>query len=405
MVLCNVCEKLGSYHLLRSRLDIKTSSIKYFHQRFIEPDLDSHHANRNNFIYELHRARGLKFSDDRDRVFAWLGHFSLCKSSQMLQALRADYRSSTTQVYIDVARRALMADTEKIDGSALITLAAVQHLSPQSHHDARTEGHQGIQRRIEDKLPSWVPDWRISRSFILSEPISPHRAHRSSLPELEFIDGGLTLRITGLEFDSIEACSRPFSSKEFHIVYPPEARSTIEYIWHDICKKDHFSYDNKYANGQESLFACMHTLSNGCVQVTGREKRTYHAVPRSRWLKQQASYLVKTLGRSEVVGLDVRDLADETQSEEDQWSRAASAASKNRSFARSSKDYYILGPEIMEVGDVICVLLGGKIPFCLRPRGNHYFLVGECYVHGLMDGEAVEMMNRRELSKRQFDIV
>lgn len=37
-------------------------------------------------------------------------------------------------------------------------------------------------------------------------------------------------------------------------------------------------------------------------------------------------------------------------------------------------------------GDLICVLLGGKTPFVLRPDTGHYVLVGECYVHGMMKG-------------------
>jgi hypothetical protein len=34
-------------------------------------------------------------------------------------------------------------------------------------------------------------------------------------------------------------------------------------------------------------------------------------------------------------------------------------------------------------------LVGGKMPFCLRPWGDQFLLVGECYVHGLMTGEAI----------------
>lgn len=39
-------------------------------------------------------------------------------------------------------------------------------------------------------------------------------------------------------------------------------------------------------------------------------------------------------------------------------------------------------------GDVIALLEGGKVPLVLRRKGEHYRLVGDCYVHGVMYGEA-----------------
>lgn len=60
-----------------------------------------------------------------------------------------------------------------------------------------------------------------------------------------------------------------------------------------------------------------------------------------------------------------------------------------RAFAKTAKGYFVLGPKVMEVGDIVCVLFGGKTPFGLRPWADgQYLLVGEAYVHGLMKGEA-----------------
>ena len=36
------------------------------------------------------------------------------------------------------------------------------------------------------------------------------------------------------------------------------------------------------------------------------------------------------------------------------------------------------------------ILYGWKTPFVLRPVSEGYLLIGECYVHGLMHGEAIE---------------
>jgi hypothetical protein len=36
------------------------------------------------------------------------------------------------------------------------------------------------------------------------------------------------------------------------------------------------------------------------------------------------------------------------------------------------------------------VLFGGFTPYVLRPEGKHYYLVGECYIHSHMKGEAFD---------------
>jgi len=51
-----------------------------------------------------------------------------------------------------------------------------------------------------------------------------------------------------------------------------------------------------------------------------------------------------------------------------------------------------LGPSYLKIGDRAYVLSGGELPFILRPEdnGNHYVVMGDCYIDGLMQGEAPE---------------
>lgn len=67
-----------------------------------------------------------------------------------------------------------------------------------------------------------------------------------------------------------------------------------------------------------------------------------------------------------------------------------------------------LGPETCREGDLVCVLMGCSVPVILRPvvgsEGTYNF-VGEAYVHGLMDGEAVVMLEDGELEDKRFLIV
>ncbi|KAI0882855.1 HET-domain-containing protein [Annulohypoxylon maeteangense] len=410
-MLYGVCERLAGYHHLRKAYDIRTSTIKFFFQRFIEPDKNSYHANRFNFIYELHRARTLHFTDDRDRIFAFLGHYSLqptyCTNHELV-SLKADYEISVEQVYKDIARRALQGSE---GDSALISLAAVQHTSKSLPSNQETKDQIFSQQTwLSDvsKLPSWVPDWRNYQGFILSEPINPHRAHGVSVPKLEISGDTAVLQIHGLEVDEIEACSRVLVNKEvYRIKGNGDQDTVVEYLWREICGKGRFDLDDPYLNGDEAFFAFMQTLSNGCVQAAGREGKMYLDIDDSVWLKQAATYLVNTLGESDMISLRLRSLGrrDQLNGVEEEWSRMANGASKNRKFARTSKGYYVLGPAVMEKGDLVCVLFGGKMPFCIRPFGEQrYLLVGECYVHGLMKGEAMDMASDGKLFERTFEL-
>jgi hypothetical protein len=48
-----------------------------------------------------------------------------------------------------------------------------------------------------------------------------------------------------------------------------------------------------------------------------------------------------------------------------------------------------LAPAQVRPSDVVVVLRGGQRPFVLRAVGAHYVLIGEAYVDGVVDGEAV----------------
>ncbi|KAH7356047.1 hypothetical protein BKA66DRAFT_446014 [Pyrenochaeta sp. MPI-SDFR-AT-0127] len=53
----------------------------------------------------------------------------------------------------------------------------------------------------------------------------------------------------------------------------------------------------------------------------------------------------------------------------------------------------VLAPLLAEAGDQICILNGGAVPFVLKSRKRPlrgYQLVGECYIHGLMNGEGMQ---------------
>ena len=58
-----------------------------------------------------------------------------------------------------------------------------------------------------------------------------------------------------------------------------------------------------------------------------------------------------------------------------------------------------------EVEDKIFVLFGGSMLYVLRPKDDKYILIGECYVHGLMDGEAMRYLREGLVSEEDIFIV
>lgn len=58
-----------------------------------------------------------------------------------------------------------------------------------------------------------------------------------------------------------------------------------------------------------------------------------------------------------------------------------------------------MGPPVLEVGDEVWILTGADVPLILRPSASsgEYRLVGEAYVHGIMQGEALADVRENDL--------
>jgi Heterokaryon incompatibility protein (HET) len=92
---------------------------------------------------------------------------------------------------------------------------------------------------------------------------------------------------------------------------------------------------------------------------------------------------------------------------DNRFTDAFGSASSGRKFAitehtvTKQKRMALVPPETKEK-DLICVMYGLEVPFVLRrlnkpTTGNCFQLVGECYVHGIMDGEALNDGSEQEI--------
>lgn len=76
----------------------------------------------------------------------------------------------------------------------------------------------------------------------------------------------------------------------------------------------------------------------------------------------------------------------------------------NQNLFITHQRYIGMGPRNITVGDEVWVLFGGRVPFMSRPLKResigvevenqescwpHYLFLGDCYVHGITQGEAM----------------
>ena len=392
------------YHHLRARFAVMTPNIRYLHRRFVEPEevIVNRRHRRGNFVYELHRARHMLAEDPRDRVFAFLGHFSLYKDSTPLglRGLVANYQRSVEDVYCDVAIRGLEG------AESLIMLSATHYggeISRSRQNSILTNADGAMPCALSFKLnslPSWVPDWRQRAHHLFGSPDTPHRAAGDTKPQLSIDRSALTLHITGKHMDTIELVSWVIRGDSFHVRGQREdATHPIVALWQRICRQKspmHLSASSPtgrhYPTGEPPFLALAQCLTNAGIGMS--RAREHSTIPASEHLANAAAYLGRTARRSDpMVSEEIRDLGRDGGGDAFKWSHEASLISRHRRLGLSAQGYFVLGPDSMEPGDAVVVLYGGTAPFVLRRRGarseDGWILVGECYAHGMMSGEAL----------------
>jgi hypothetical protein len=77
----------------------------------------------------------------------------------------------------------------------------------------------------------------------------------------------------------------------------------------------------------------------------------------------------------------------------------------NRQLIKTKRGYLGLAPEAAEKGDLVCILYGCSVPVVIREvEGGDHELVGECYIHGMMDGAALGVQVSQKIPKKMFTL-
>jgi hypothetical protein len=232
---------------------------------------------------------------------------------------------------------------------------------------------------------SWVPDFcngaGKTTSFILGKSAHVYCAGGSELLEIGmdywYEDNRRTLVVRCFVVDTIVTLSDVSPSDDCHIRWCRNAR--------DIAR----------ANSLDDVKTVLDTLLAGratvCRSNLDQQDRyagfqrlvMENAAIKGHWNKDQTWQAVRATRNASTFEIETAIL----------YSKTASAITRNRRFAITLSKRPALVSRGAQEGDRICVFPGGKVPFIIRKtedtRATAYLFISDCFVHGLMNGEAL----------------
>jgi len=352
------------------------------------------HSYEATFISILDRGREQNSSDPRDKVFALLGHPSAKRRSRNGTIVQADYSKTTAEVYQELAVESMR------DHGNLHPLSAVVHIS--------------VDLTEENATASWVPQWDFTDiPYMLTKDWDTFRAVASTNPTFLFPSSSNILQVEGLIFDTVLCQAEEILTTD-HI--PKQSISGSRggnYIrvlydmaigWQDSSNSDKTAYDLKRILALTLAAEGSHAPRYMELDPDQRA-RLLLADFAEYWIQNCTTNNERANGILNP-GIDSLSINFEGLSPPSAYSYSliATHALKQRRLFYSKKGYFGLGPAVMQPGDIVCVLFGAQVPFILRRKDSRYQLVGESYVHGIMYGEAIKMLEDGELEKQTFSI-
>jgi hypothetical protein len=244
--------------------------------------------------------------------------------------------------------------------------------------------------------PSWVPDWSVrdsldrccnsfhtlSSSFCASgdEPVIIGHSGDIFFPTAD----PNSISIRGWEFDT---CSIVLDVLEWTQRTYPQPNTTLTQ-WLTYIFQSPTSIEDL------SVLAFRTLIADGFG--TKKTDKQYVGDRLSTWLQWASSITVigsslysqldklrPSVPRNKVQNTSQLHLAQHAKA----YDFASRSACRGRRLIITSNGFLAICPRSTQKDDLICVLRGGKAPFVLRKEGDHYTLIGECYVDGIMYGE------------------
>ncbi|PWW76860.1 HET-domain-containing protein [Tuber magnatum] len=311
----------------------------------------------------LRHFRYSQATDIRDKVYAMLGISSQVGRSSAehgVKPLQADYRKAVEDVYREAAAY-IMTDEQDL------RLLANEY-SPCS--------------RQLTKMPTWVPDWSITSKRLL--PMARKSNTLSSLIKGDISTRAGSLFVNGFKFDTVTYATP--------IVTPENETVILETLTSLVSSKNQYPYNNQSLT--EALCRTLIADNANFRPALDHDERYFFHLLRHRMKTIDVPIIQEDL----MTDLRYQTVSHHLRNNEP-YREELSRNLHGRSFFMTARGFMGLGPKARRavlVGDRICILGGGYTPLILREGsdfefkgsgGKWYTLVGESYVHGIMDGE------------------
>lgn len=277
-------------------------------------------------MYWLDTMRYTRCSDLRDKFFAP----KLLVQDNTWNWLKPDYKKSIRQVYVECAKYLVHESDLELLGM---------------------QGYQGS--KMSTLTPSWVPDWSLAAASIASlHALGFHAAGLGAQPKPTVTAEMLVTYGKRVDVVTFRGEDNRESSARYLQAYAP-LKANKPYL----------------ATGESARAAFLRTIAMDCTYSTDEGG---------------------SLRRWGTVDWSIYD-ADDNEPEQRKFTRVMfDAFCKGRVYGTTDAGYMGMFPAACRVDDLIVVLATGEVPYVLRPiEGDRFTFVGECYVHGIMDGEAM----------------
>lgn len=349
---------------------------------------DSHDV---QLLKVLVSTRHFKSTDPRDRIYAILG----ITTSPNQTGVIIDYALSTAEVFTSLATYNML----NVKSLAILGSAGLSK-------DSNTNS----------LLPTWVPNWAHDNDRRICLSITgAFKAAGNSSPVVSLSANQKVLTLRGIKVDSISNLTKttrkyteaqnPNEPEEmFGMIDVSQSRRRFEKKLTSESEQVSESCWN-FPEGQTREDAFWRTVA--CDMTAGYKRmKNAHKAGYRFWQPYMAAMdsdgnvdQEKHMQGNSKVLEELGGLPPEY----DEWMYAVTIHSVARNVCATAGGRMGLVSCETLPDDIVCVFLGGEVPFILRPTGDGLFkLVGECYIHGIMDGEVLSQEN---LAYDDFQII